>query len=325
LNPGDVGFDYFIYKRGSGGPYYDPTGFFQNEALGSNKIQQHKYSGYITDTFTDLAIKGIEKLKEPFFMAVQYFNAHWPFDPPHKYSNIYDDVHFPEPGTFWDDYSGHSTAVRNANIHIEDIPAFNPSGGYTKKQIKQFKYQHLMRHFLGTLKSQDDNIGRLLDYLDKTGLSDNTIVIYTGDHGYFLGEHGFYDKRLMFEESIRVPWIIRYPNTIKPGSTSNALGLSIDNAPTILDMLGLDIPQEMQGESLVPFFEGNAPEIWRTSMYYHFYEDGPPYFWAPACYGVRTDRYKLINYYKHKEWDLYDLKRDPDEVDSLIKKVSGGM
>src|SRR5699024_4017117 len=126
----------------------------------------------------------------------------------------------------------------------------------------------LMQHFLGTLKSQDDNIGRLLDYLDQSGLADNTIVVYTSDHGFFLGEHGLFDKRFMYEESIRVPWMIRYPGMVKPGSTSGRMNINIDNAPTILDLVNLPVPKDMQGESLKPILEGEEPDHWRSSMYY---------------------------------------------------------
>jgi arylsulfatase A-like enzyme len=175
-----------------------------------------------------------------------------------------------------------------------------------------------MRHFLATLKSQDDNIGRLLDYLDKSGLADNTIVVFTGDHGFFLGEHGWFDKRFMYEEALHVPWMIRYPGVIKPGTKSDDWVLSIDNAPTILDLVNLPVPADMQGRSLVPVFKGETPKDWRKSMYYHYYEFGPPHFVLPN-YGIRTERYKLIYYYTINEWELFDLEKDPDEMDSLFK------
>jgi arylsulfatase A-like enzyme len=175
---------------------------------------------------------------------------------------------------------------------------------------------------LATLKAQDDNIGRLLDYLDKSGLAKNTIVVFTGDHGFFLGEHGWFDKRFMYEEALRVPWLIRYPNVIKPGTVSDAWVVNIDNAPTILDMAGIKIPAEMQGRSLMPIFKGQLPEDWPKSMYYHYYEFGPPH-WAMPCYGIRTERYKLIYYYTINQWELFDLQKDPDEMENLCLK--GGM
>jgi arylsulfatase A-like enzyme len=176
-----------------------------------------------------------------------------------------------------------------------------------------------MRHFLGTLKAQDDNIGRLLDYLDKSGLAENTIVVLTGDHGFFLGDHGWFDKRFMYEEALRVPWLIRYPGLIKPGSVSDSWVVNIDNAPTILDMAGIKIPDDMQGRSLLPVFRGKTPADWRHSMYYHYYEFAPPH-WVLPCYGVRTERYKLIYYYTINEWELFDLQKDPDEMENLFVK-----
>jgi arylsulfatase A-like enzyme len=175
-----------------------------------------------------------------------------------------------------------------------------------------------MKHFLGTLKSQDDNIGRLLDYLDQAGLADNTIVIYTSDHGFFLGEHGWFDKRFMFEQALRVPWMIRYPGTVQPGSTTDLMNLNIDNAPTALDLANIPVPHDMQGRSLKSIMEGKPPDDWRTSMYYHYYEFGYPH-WVQPNYGIRTERYKLISYYTINEWELFDLKRDPDELESLFK------
>lgn len=317
VNPYDAGFDYFVFKNGAGGPYYNEKGFIGNPSLGSSEMQHKTYAGYITDTFTDLAIEGMKQMKEPFFMAMQFFSAHRPFDPPHKYEHIYDDIRFPEPGTFWDDYETRGSAARGANMRIADMRDFDPPKDYNKRQLRQWNYQQLMRHFLGTLKSQDDNVGRLLDYLDKSGLADNTIVVFTGDHGFFLGEHGWFDKRFMYEEALRVPWMIRYPGVVKPGSTSDAFVQSIDNAPTIMDMLGLSIPEDMQGRSLMPVFSGKQPADWRNSMYYHYYEEGSPH-WALPNYGIRTERYKLISYYTINEWELFDLERDPDEMDSLF-------
>jgi arylsulfatase A-like enzyme len=262
----------------------------------------------------------MEEMKHgPFLMAVQFFSAHRPFDPPHKYEHIYDSVRIPEPATFWDDYSTRSAAAREARMRIDDMMDFNPPKDLTRRQRRQWSYQQLMRHFLGTLKAQDDNIGRLLDYLDKSGLAENTIVVLTGDHGFFLGDHGWFDKRFMYEEALRVPWLIRYPGLIKPGSVSDSWVVNIDNAPTILDMAGIKIPDDMQGRSLLPVFRGKTPADWRHSMYYHYYEFAPPH-WVLPCYGIRTERYKLIYYYTINEWELFDLQKDPDEMENLFVK-----
>ncbi len=316
-NPGTAGFDYFVFKRGAGGPYYKPTGYLQNPKLGSNIIEEKEYPGYITDNITDLAIKGIEQFKRPFMMMIQYFSDHRPFDPPHKYEHIYDDVHVTEPGTFWDDYTMRASPARDARMRIEYMPDYHPSKELTGRQRKQWNYQKFMERFLGTLKALDDNVGRLLDYLDKSGLADNTIVAMTSDHGFFMGDHGWFDKRFMYEPAIRVPWMIRYPGVVKPGSKSDAMNLNIDNAPTILDLAGLEVPADMQGKSLVPIIKGQNPANWRDSFYYHYYEFAPPH-WVEPHYGVRTERYKIIYYYTVNQWELFDLAKDPDEMESLF-------
>jgi arylsulfatase A-like enzyme len=329
-NPGEVGFDRFIYKEGAGGPYYKTTGYLEGADFGSTKIENKIYEGYGTDIFTGKAIewmKDFQLRKKPFLMALQFFNDHRPFDPPHKYEHIYDERRFAEPGTFWDDYKTRSSAAKISHMTIEDMMDFNPPADLSGRQRKQWSYQQFMRHFFGTLKSQDDNVGLLLDFLDKSGLADNTIVVFTGDHGFFLGDHGWFDKRFMYEQALRVPWMIRYPGVIRPGSISDSWVESIDNAPTILDMAGITIPNDMQGKSLLPVFENKNPNNpkdpgWKKSMYYHYYEFQAPH-WVVPHYGIRTERYKLISFYTINEWEMYDLEKDPDEMDNLIEETVG--
>jgi arylsulfatase A-like enzyme len=316
-NPGECGFDYFVFKRGAGGPYYEPGGYFRNPSLGSNVIEEKSYPGYITDNVVDFTIEGIKQFTEPFCMMVQFFNDHRPFDPPHKYEHLYDKVRIPEPGTFYDDYSMRAGPAREARMRIADMPDYNPPQDLTERQRKQWNYQKFMEHFLGTLRSQDDSMGRLLDYLDKSGLAENTIVIYTADHGFFLGDHGWFDKRFMYEQAIRVPWMIRYPGQVKAGTVSDDWVVNIDNAPTALDMVGLPVPGDMQGRSLVPLWRSATPADWQTSFYYHYYEFAPPH-WVLPHYGIRTKRHKLISYYTVNEWELFDLEKDPDEMESLF-------
>lgn len=317
-NPGEVGFDYFVFKRGAGGPYYDPKGYLRNTSLGSNEIHEVSYPGYITDNMTDLAIEGMQQFKQPFFMMMQFFNDHRPFDPPHKYEHIYDDVRIPEPGTFYDDYSLRAAPAREAKVRVAFMPDYSPPAELTERQRQQWNYQKFMKHFLATLRSQDDNVGRLLDYLEKCGLAENTIVVYTTDHGFFLGDHGWFDKRFMYDQAIRVPWMIRYPGTITPGSVSKDWVVNIDDAPTALDLAGLPIPEDMQGRSLVPVLQGKTPSDWQKSMYYHYYEFGAEH-WVLPHYGIRTERYKLISYYTVNEWELFDLEKDPDEMENLFE------
>ena len=319
VNPAKTGFDYFVYKEGSGGgrSYYDPTGYLGNPRLGSEEIQPQRHEGYQTDVVTDLAISGLKQFTQPFLMMVQFFNAHRPWDPPHEYEHLYDNERLPEPGTFWDDYDRRASPARTARMRIEDMPDFNPPSELTKRQRKQWNYQKFMKHFLGTLRSQDDNVGRLLQYLDDNGLAENTVVVYTCDHGFFMGDHGWFDKRFMYEQAIRVPWMIRCPGAAARGSVCDDWVINIDNAPTIADLVGLPIPSQMQGKSIVPILRGEKLDSAHRALYYHYYEFGDPHWVAPH-YGIRTDRFKLINYYTQNEWELFDLEKDPDEMENLF-------
>jgi arylsulfatase A-like enzyme len=161
----------------------------------------------------------------------------------------------------------------------------------------------------------DDNVGRFLDYLDQNGLAENTIVIYTSDQGFFLGEHNFFDKRFMYEESLRMPFLIRWPARIKPGAVNKGMILNVDFAPTLLDAAGAKVPADMQGHSFLPMLRGRTPKGWRTSMYYRYYHPG--HHNVAAHYGVRTDRYKLIYFNKLDQWELYDLLKDPLEMRNI--------
>jgi len=173
-----------------------------------------------------------------------------------------------------------------------------------------------MRDYLACVGSVDDNIGRLLDYLDKEGLAANTIVIYTSDQGFFLGDHNWYDKRFMYQESLRMPFLVRWPAAIKPGTRVSAMGLNVDFAPTFLDAAGLSVHPQMQGRSLLPLLRGRAPANWRTAMYYRYYHD-PGDHNTRAHYGVRTMTHKLIYFWKKDQWELFDLVNDPFELHNV--------
>ena len=171
------------------------------------------------------------------------------------------------------------------------------------------------------IKAVDRNVGRLLDYLDQNDLTENTMVVYTSDQGFYLGEHGWFDKRFMYEESFRTPLLIRYPELINPNSTNSDLVQNIDFAPTMLDIAGLEIPKDMQGQSLAPLFNTDN-ENWRDALYYHYYEY-PGIHMVKRHYGVRTDRYKLIRfYYDIEAWELYDLEKDPEEMNNVYNHPS---
>lgn len=185
----------------------------------------------------------------------------------------------------------------------------------TGKDLVRWKYQRYIKDYLRCIASVDDNIGRILDYLDQTGLADNTIVVYSSDQGFYLGEHGWYDKRWMYEESFRMPFIIKWPGVAKAGKRTKALAQNIDFAPTFLDAAGVAKPNDMQGVSLRPLLAGKTPSDWRKSLYYHYYEKGEHN--VPPHEGVRTGRYKLIRFYDSGEWELFDLKKDPQEMKSV--------
>jgi arylsulfatase A-like enzyme len=184
------------------------------------------------------------------------------------------------------------------------------------RELVSWKYQQYLRDYLATCKSVDENVGRLLDYLAQIGELDNTIVVYTSDQGFFLGEHGWFDKRFMYEECQRTPLLVRYPKAVKAGSVSKALCMNIDFAPTFLDMAGIAVPADMQGRSLRPILEheGEQPKEWRKGVYYHYYEY-PSWHMVKRHYGVRNERYKLIHFYNDADyWELFDLQEDPHEL-----------
>jgi len=186
------------------------------------------------------------------------------------------------------------------------------------KELVRWKYQQYMKDYLRCIASVDDNVGRLLDYLEENGLMENTIVVYTSDQGFYLGEHGWFDKRFMYEESLRIPLLVRYPKEIKPGSINNDIVLNLDFAPTFLDYAGVEIPGQMQGKSFRSLLKGETPKDWRKEMYYHYYEY-PAWHGVKRHYGIRTDRYKLIHfYYDIDQWEFFDLERDSFELHNEI-------
>jgi arylsulfatase A-like enzyme len=173
-----------------------------------------------------------------------------------------------------------------------------------------------MRDYLGCIDSVDEGVGRVLDYLDKEGLAGNTVVVYTSDQGFFLGDHNWFDKRFMYEECLRTPLLVRWPGVTKPGSTCDAMALNLDFAPTLLAAAGASVPADMQGRSLVPLLKGETPADWRTSMYYRYYHY-PQHHKVQPHYGVRTQRHKLIYFNKLNQWELFDLEKDPHELKNV--------
>lgn len=202
------------------------------------------------------------------------------------------------------------------DAHYDEVGRQFQEANLSEKALTRWKYQRYMEDYLRCVISVDDNVGRLLDYLDDQGLSENTLVIYTSDQGFYLGEHGWYDKRFMYEESLSMPLAMRYPSMIPAGSIDDHIVLNLDFAPTILDLAGVTVPEDMQGRSLRPVLTGEEPGDWRESMYYHYYQSGA-WHYVPKHYGVRTDRYKLLHYYEEGTWEMYDLEVDPNELHSV--------
>ena len=185
------------------------------------------------------------------------------------------------------------------------------------RELAEWKFQRYMRDYMKTVKSLDDNVGRVLDYLEEKDLLKNTLVVYTSDQGFYMGEHGWFDKRFMYEESMRTPLIMRLPDGFSRRGDITELVQNIDYAPTFLELAGAAVPDDIHGLSLVPLLKGEHPDDWRTALYYHFYEY-PAEHMVKRHYGIRTDRYKLIHFYNDiDEWELYDMQNDPHELDNL--------
>jgi arylsulfatase A-like enzyme len=190
----------------------------------------------------------------------------------------------------------------------------------TGKELLKYKYQWYMQDYLACIASIDEGVGRILDYLDKSKIANNTVVVYTSDQGFYLGENGWFDKRFAYDVSMQTPLLIRWPAVIKKGMTSDALVQNIDFAPTLLDLIGAKIPKTMQGMSLKPILTGQTKKLSRKYLYYHYYEFVKDHTVIPHR-AVRSDRYKLIHFYTVDEWELYDLAKDPGELNNLVSKV----
>ena len=309
------------------------------------------YTGrYVTDVITERAIDFMEHRPrgKPFFLMLHHKAPHRPWEPDSAQRARFADRWIAEPETFWDSYATRTDAMHEnqqrvaADLTRRDLKLPPPQGldataltawlavkpdsvtiarsgremTLTGEALTRWKYQRYMQDYLACVQSVDDSVGGVLDYLDRNGLSRNTIVIYTSDQGFFLGDHGLFDKRFMYEESLRMPFLVRWPAAIKAGTRSDAVALNIDFAPTFLDAAGLNIPSDMQGRSLLPVMRGRPPQDWRTSMYYRYYHD-PGDHNTRAHYGVRTRTHKLIYFWKKDQWELFDLTRDPFELHNL--------
>jgi arylsulfatase A-like enzyme len=346
-NMAPQGYNYSEVLIGQG-PYYNPP--MLRDAHGTGTQERIKHTGYTTDIITDLALnwlrEGRDKQK-PFMLMMQHKAPHRNWQPGPKYLHKYDDVTIPEPDTLFDDYQGRGTPAKTQDMTIvhtmndNDLKltpqrvlnpqqrtvwdaAYGPknaafrSANLKGKDLVRWKYQRYMKDYLRCIASVDESVGRVLDYLDQTGLAKNTVVIYTSDQGFYLGEHGWFDKRWIYEESLRTPLLVRWPGVVKPQTTNRDIVSNLDYAETFLDMAGAAVPADMQGRSLVDLCRGKTPSDWRKTFYYHYYEFPGPHS-VRRHDGVTDGRYKLIRFYEPDvdQWELYDVQQDAKELRSV--------
>jgi arylsulfatase A-like enzyme len=332
------GFDHWCVHPGQG-EYFDP------EFIRNGKRQRLK--GYATDITGDLALEFLNTVpgEDPFCLVYQFKAPHRPFQPAPRHASAFADIEPSKPSTYVDDYATRDIAGLAQDMRFDvslasdydDLPA-----DLDESQRKDWIFNRFMRDRWRTMAGVDENVGRVLDWLDTSGRAQDTLVIYTSDHGYFLGEHGWYDKRFMYDPAIRIPFVACAPASCPDAQVTSQMVMNVDVAPTILDFAGLDIPATMQGRSLRPLMIGTTPRHWRDAVYYAYYEDswrlrdtqveqmsepGFQYFTPHRIgphRGVRTDRYKLIEYLGESDeegeprvyWEFFDLAEDPHELDN---------
>ena len=329
------GFDYYNVLPGQG-RYYNPllirSGDWNKGADG--RPQTTEYGGHSTDVIANEAIRFMQQAndEQPFFLMCHFKAPHRPWEPAHRFKDRLKDVTIPEPANLLDTYDGKGQYTQQLRMSMEDMDRIDLKGetipeNMTRDEKRHWVYQRYIKDYLRCVAGIDENVGRILKYLDDNGLTEHTIVVYTGDQGFFLGEHGWFDKRLMYEECLRMPLLIRYPKEIKAGTVNDDLVMNLDFAPLFLDFAGVATPSYMQGESFRANLKGHTPTNWRKSVYYRYWmNDDDPHHVA-ANYGIRTERYKLIFYYAQPldmkgankrvltpEWELYDLQNDPTEM-----------
>jgi len=334
-----AGFDFYNVLPGQG-RYYNPllirTGDWTKGRNG--QPQMTEYGGHSTDVITNEAIGFMQQASKdkPFFLMCHFKAPHRSWEPAHRFQNLLKDVDIPEPDNLLDTYEGKGQYTQFLRMSMEDMNRTDLKGetipeNLTRDEKRHWVYQRYIKDYLRCIAGIDENVGRLLKYLDDNGLTENTIVIYTSDQGFFLGEHGWFDKRLMYEECLRMPLLIRYPKEIKPGTVNDDMVMNLDFAPLFLDFAGIQTPSYMQGESFRANLKGQTPATWRKSMYYRYWMNNDGAHYVAANYGIRTERYKLIFYYAkalgkngtseyqslQPEWELYDLQNDPTEMRNI--------
>lgn len=311
------GFDHWVILPGGGGPYIDPP-------MTANGVPL-RMRGYADDAVGDQTLAYLQNRRKerPFCLLMNFKAPHRNWTPAPRFANAFSDIDVPVPRTFDDSFAGRPSALRKTDMAVADMPDFKERGvpeSTPQPERKRRNLQELVKNYYRTLLSVDENVGRALEFLDKNDLAKNTVVLFSSDNGFFLGEHGLFDKRLMYEPSIRVPMLVRYPARLKPLVDTSHMTLNIDVAPTILALAGVPVPPWMQGRSFVPLLEGQSA-TWRDAFLYEFYEFPDADHCVRKNRGVRTARWKLIHFWEEpQEWELYDLTNDPDETRNLISE-----
>ncbi len=336
-----TGYDHYEILNGQG-TYYNPEII---SAAGTRRV-----TGYATQILTDLTLDWLDTQRDPnkpFLLMYQHKAPHREWEPGLDYLTQFEDQDIPEPATLFDDYAGRGTPAKTQDMMVAKTltaldlkltspPDLNPqqkmlwdavygprnqafqAAKLTGDALVRWKYQRYIKDYLRCVAQVDDNIGRVLKYLDDHGLAENTLVVYSSDQGFYLGEHGWFDKRWMYEESFRTPLIMRWPGVIRPGSQNTDMVSTLDLPETFLAAAGVVVPPDMQGRSLIPLFLEQRPDDWRTTFYYHYYEF-PGVHMVRRHDGVADARYKLMHFYEPQvaEWELYDRQTDPQELTSV--------
>ena len=296
------------------GSYFNPT-------LHRPNGKREKYQGYYADRYTDWALKWLKQRDKtkPFYLSLHFKGPHEYFDYPERWAKLHEGIKLPEPPSLHEDITKTSPLLKGKHFSVM-YDKEGPKSFYLvyedfigkqtddPAERRSLAYQHLIHKYIRCVAAIDDNVKRVIDQLRAEGTLDNTLVIYTSDQGYWLGQHNMHDKRLILEESLKMPLIVRYPKEIKAGSVNTRLGMNIDFGPTMLDYAGVAIPSVMQGVSLRSLLQGNTPADWRTSIFYAYYNRSPKHW------GIRTDRYKLIRFPDTEVVEFYDLQEDPQEM-----------
>ncbi|MEZ4865588.1 MAG: sulfatase [Caldilineaceae bacterium] len=327
-----TGFDDWAVLPGQG-LYHNPDFIFKGPNGGTRRTVQ----GYVTDIITDFCLDWLQRRdsERPFCLMYHHKAPHRAWEPDEKHAHLYLNEEIPEPATLYDDYANRASAAAAAEmrvgVHMNPLDLKSTiNHSLPENELRKWAYQRYIKDYLRVIASIDDNVGRLLDYLDEQGLTENTLIIYTSDQGFFLGDHGWYDKRFMYEESLRMPFIVRYPQEVAAGSVNQDMILNVDFAPLFLELAGLPVPAAMQGRSIRPLLQGQTPADWRQAMYYRYWMHKAHHN-VYAHYGLRTHQYKLIYYYADgmgqagsldesytPEWELFDLAQDPYELNNVV-------